>query len=310
MISPNALTVLVTGGLGFIGRHVSSHFSALGHRVIGIGHGGATEAETRQAGLCRWQSGDVSRQSLEALAEPIDLIVHCAGSGLVAPSFTDPEAEFRKSVGAAIEVLEFARHQTGRPRIVVLSSAAVYGIATQLPIKEDAPLNPISPYGKSKLAIEQRCRQSGRDYGLEIAIVRLFSVYGRGLRKQLFWDACQKFAKSDGRFGGTGHERRDWLHVHDAVRLIDAAAERASTAVPIVNGGTGKSIKVRDALMQVRALWPVPAPEIEFSGEPRRGDPPGYEADMERGRSLEWAPTQEFGRGLADFVHWARSHLS
>jgi UDP-glucose 4-epimerase len=131
MTSPDALIVLVTGGLGFIGRHVSAHFRALGHRVIGIGHGSATEAEIGEAGLCRWQSSDVSRQALEALAEPIDLIVHCAGSSLVAPSFTDPEAEFRKSVGAAIEVLEFARHQARSPRIVVLSSAAVYGIATQ-----------------------------------------------------------------------------------------------------------------------------------------------------------------------------------
>jgi UDP-glucose 4-epimerase len=309
MIPSDAMTVLVTGGLGFIGRHVSAHFSALGHRVIGIGYGSATEAGAREAGLCRWRSSDVSRHSLEVLAEPIDLIVHCAGSSLVAPSFSDPDAEFRKSVGAAIEVLEFARHQTRRPRIVVPSSAAVYGIATHLPIREDAPLLPISPYGKSKLAIEQRCQQYGRVHGLEIAIIRLFSVYGRGLRKQLFWDACQKFAKGDGRFGGTGHERRDWLHVHDAVRLIDAAAGRASTAVPIVNGGTGRSMKVRDALMQVRALWPVPAPDIEFSGEPRRGDPPGYEADMAGALSLEWAPMQEFGPGLADFVHWARSQL-
>jgi UDP-glucose 4-epimerase len=307
MMSPDAPTVLVTGGLGFIGRHVSSYFSAQGHRVIGIGHGSATEA--RQAGLCRWQAGDVSRQSLGSLAEPIDLIVHCAGSSLVAPSFADPDAEFRKSVGAAIEVLEFARHQARRPRIVVPSSAAVYGVATHLPIREDTPLLPVSPYGKSKLAIEQRCQQYGRDYGLEIAIIRLFSVYGRGLRKQLFWDACQKFAKGDGRFSGSGHERRDWLHVHDAVRLIDAAAGQASTAVPIVNGGTGRSRKVCDALMQVRALWPVRAPDIEFSGEPRRGDPPGYEADMARALSLEWAPMQEFGPGLADFVHWARSQL-
>jgi len=309
MRSANAATVLVTGGLGFIGRHVARHFSSQGHRVIGVGHGNATETEAGEAGLCRWQSGDVLRRSLESLAEPIDLIVHCAGTSLVAASFSDPDAEFRKSVGAAAEVLEFARHQTRRPRIVVLSSAAVYGIVTQLPIKEDAPLNPISPYGKSKLAIEQRCLQSGRDHGLEIAIVRLFSVYGRGLRKQLFWDACQKLARDDGRFGGTGDERRDWLHVDDAVRLIDGALTRASAAVPIVNGGTGHAIKVRDALTQLRGLWPASAPQLTFSGEARPGDPPGYEADITRARALEWAPTRAFTEGLADYVAWARSCL-
>jgi UDP-glucose 4-epimerase len=309
MISPNVTSVLVTGGLGFIGRHVCRHFRSQGHRVIGIGHGNAAEAEAGEAGLCRWQPADVSRRSLEALAEPIDMIVHCAGSSLVAASFSDPDAEFRKSVGAAIEVLDFARNQARRPRIVVLSSAAVYGVVAQLPIDEDAPLHPISPYGKSKLAIEQCCQQHGRDHGLEIAIVRLFSVYGRGLRKQLFWDACQKLARGDGRFGGTGDERRDWLHVDDAVRLTDAAMRWASAAVPIVNGGTGHAIKVRDALTQLRGLWSASAPQITFSGEARPGDPPGYEADVTRAHALDWAPAQAFAEGLADYVSWARSCL-
>jgi len=246
---------------------------------------------------------------LEVLAEPVDLIVHCAGTSLVAASFGDPDAESRKSVGAAVEVMEFARCQKTRPRIVVLSSAAVYGAVTQLPIREDAPFHPVSPYGKSKLAIEQLCQQYGRDHGLEIAIVRLFSVYGCGLRKQLFWDACQKFARGDGRFGGTGDERRDWLHVHDAVRLIDAAMNRASTAVPIVNGGTGLSIKVRDALTRLRDLWPTPAPEITFSGEARPGDPPGYEADMARALALNWTPIRGLAEGLADYVAWARCRI-
>lgn len=302
-------TVLVTGSLGFIGRYVCSYFSLQGHRVIGVGHGTASEVEIREIGLSRWQSGDVLRPVLEVLAEPVDLIIHCAGTSLVAASFGDPDAESRKSFGAAVEVMEFARCQKTRPRIVVLSSAAVYGAVTQLPIREDAPLHPISPYGKSKLAIEQLCQQYGRDHGLEIAIVRLFSVYGCGLRKQLFWDACQKFARGDGRFGGTGDERRDWLHVHDAVRLIDAAMNRASAAVPIVNGGTGLSIKVRDALTHLRDLWPVPALEITFSGEARPGDPPGYEADMTRALALDWAPVQGLVAGLADYVTWARGRI-
>ena len=306
MIFPDGSAVLVTGALGFIGRHVSKHFRSRGRRVIGIGHG-EVDAE---AALTRWHSGDVSSDALTAFAEPIDLIVHCAGSGLVGDSFRDPDAEFRKSVGAAVEVLDFARRQAARPRIVVLSSAAVYGVVAHLPIPEDTPLNPISPYGKSKLAIEQRCRQAGQEEGLEIAIVRLFSVYGPGLRKQLFWDACRKFSQQDGRFGGSGNERRDWLHVGDAVRLVDAIAGQASAAVPIVNGGSGTSIRVRDALAQLRELWSASAPELTFSGEARQGDPPGYEANIVRARAMDWAPWQDFATGLAEYVAWARGALA
>jgi UDP-glucose 4-epimerase len=179
-----------------------------------------------------------------------------------------------------------------------------------LPISEDAPLHPISPYGQAKLAIEQLCAQYGREHGLELAVVRLFSIFGRGLRKQLFWDACRKFCAGDGCFGGTGEERRDWLHVDDAVRLINAASMRASAMVPIVNGGGGQSIKVRDALTQLRALLPAPVPEITFSGNARAGDPSGYEADITRARAWGWAPARAFSEGLADYISWAHGALS
>ncbi len=301
-------TVLVTGGLGFIGRHVARHMRSRGHRVIGIGHGDAAEDDLDRIGLDRWFSGPVSGAALDAMAEPLDLIVHCAGSGVVGRSFSDPDGELRNNVGAAVDVLDFAGRQKKRPRIVMLSSAAVYGVVHQLPINEDAPLHPISPYGESKRAIEEKSRQAGAGEGLEISIVRLFSVYGPGLRKQLFWDACCKLAKGDCRFGGNGTERRDWLHIDDTVHLIEAAAAQASTKVPIVNGGSGHSFTVSDALSHLRSLWPE-APALIFSGEARPGDPAGYEADISKARAWNWSPSKDFAAGLADYVSWARGVL-
>ena len=297
-------TVLVTGALGFIGRHVSRHFNARGHRVIGAGRGVIGD-DLVKCGLHRWKSCEIHRDALEDLREPADLIVHCAGSGLVGPSFIDPEAEFSNSAGAAVEVLEFARRHSPNARIVMLSSAAVYGNVTHLPIKECAPLRPISPYGKARFAIEQDCIRYGREHALRITIIRLFSVYGRGLRKQLFWDACQKFARRDGSFFGSGEEFRDWLHIDDAVRLIQVAATRASGAVPIVNGGSGRSIRIGDALRLLRDVWPGSAPQITFSGMTRPGDPPGYEADISAATALGWRPATELESGLADYVQWA-----
>ncbi|MGN6285703.1 MAG: NAD-dependent epimerase/dehydratase family protein [Afipia sp.] len=301
-------TVLVTGGLGFIGRHVARYMRSQGHRVVGVGHGDAAANELDRIGLHRWLSGSVCREAIEVLSEPVDLVVHCAGSSLVGRSFSDPAAEFRNNVGAALDVLEFARRQKKRPRIVMLSSAAVYGIVHRLPIGEDAPLDPISPYGESRREIEVRCRQAGADDGLEISIVRLFSVYGPGLRKQLFWDACRKLTNGDGRFGGTGAEQRDWLHVDDAARLIGVAATQASAQVPIMNGGSGRSFSVSEALSRIRDLLPG-SPALTFSGEVRLGDPPGYEADISRANSLDWAPAVDLSAGLADYVLWARDAL-
>jgi UDP-glucose 4-epimerase len=301
-------TVLVTGGLGFIGRHVARYMRSRGHRVIGLGHGDATTGELTQIGLHRWLPGPVSGATLDAVTEPRDVIVHCAGSSVVGRSFNDPDGELRNNVGAAADVLDFASRQKERPRIVMLSSAAVYGGVHRLPIDEDTPLQPISPYGESKQAIEHKSRQAGADEGLEIAIVRLFSVYGPGLRKQLFWDACRKLANNDGRFGGNGTERRDWLHIDDTVRLIEMAARQASTKVPIVNGGSGSSFTVSEALSRIRDLWPG-APAVTFSGEARPGDPAGYEADISRARAWNWTPAKDFSAGLADYVSWARGVL-
>jgi UDP-glucose 4-epimerase len=301
-------TVLVTGGLGFIGRHVARYMRSRGHRVIGIGHGDATASELGRIGLDRWLSGPVSVETLNALFEPIDLIVHCAGSSVVGRSFSDPDAELRNNVGASVEILEFARRQKTRPRIVMLSSAAVYGVVHQLPINEHTPLHPISPYGESKRAIEEKSRQAGAVEGLELSIVRLFSIYGPGLQKQLFWDACRKLTNGDGGFGGAGTELRDWLHIDDAVRLIEVAAKQASASVPIINGGSGRSFTVSDALSRIRDLLPG-SPPVTFSGEARLGDPPGYEADITRARSLDWIPTTDFSTGLAGYVSWARDTL-
>lgn len=306
----DAPTVLVTGGLGFIGRHVARYMRSRGCRVIGVGHGDVDASTLDRIGLRRWLSSPVSGKSLDALSEPVDLIIHCAGSSVVGRSFNDPGAEFHNNVGAAADVLEFACRQKKRPRIVMLSSAAVYGIVHRLPINEAAPLNPISPYGESRCVIEEKSRRAGADEGLEISIIRFFSVYGPGLQKQLFWDACRKLANGDGRFDGNGTERRDWIHINDAVRLIEVAAGRASTAAPTINGGSGSSIRVADALMQIHALWSGSAPAITFSGEIRAGDPPGYEADIAFARSLGWSPAHELAGGISEYVAWARGVLA
>ena len=192
----------------------------------------------------------------------------------------------------------------------MLSSAAVYGAAKLLPIAEDAPVQPISPYGRGKAAMEELCRSYGRSHGVPVVVLRLFSVYGRGLRKQLFWDACCKFAAGKSEFGGTGNERRDWLHIDDTVSLIMNAADRASHDVPILNGGCGVSIAVADALTRLRDAWGRPVPLLRFTGVARAGDPPGYEAGIAEATALGWKPLQRFEDGIADYAAWAREALA
>ena len=116
------------------------------------------------------------------------------------------------------------------------------------------PLAPLSPYGLHKCLAEDLCRFYAAYWKLPIAVIRFFSLYGEGLRKQLLWDACKKLHGDAFIFEGTGNEERDWLHVEDAVRLIALAGEHASSLCPIVNGGSGAARSVRSVLEALGAL--------------------------------------------------------
>jgi UDP-glucose 4-epimerase len=147
-----------------------------------------------------------------------------------------------------------------------------------------------------------------RQFGASTAIVRLFSVYGCGLRKQLLWDACCKLAKNESTFMGTGDEMRDWLHVEDAAMLLLAAAEYASPQCPTVNGGSGQGVTVRDVLMHLSSFFPEGS-SPNFSGIPRRGDPTRYVADIESSTAWGWLPTHRWTEGVEEYATWWKRNL-
>jgi UDP-glucose 4-epimerase len=274
---------LVTGARGFIGMRAAGELARRGYAVDGIGHG------TRADGLDAWIEGSVTAAHLPDAR--YDVVVHCAGGSSVAKSIDDPAGERSKTVDACAALLEW------------VSSGAVYGAAPSLPIPEEAPLQPVSPYGAHKVACEELCRSYARSHGMSVAIVRLFSIYGAGLARQLLWDAANKSRTPEPRFAGTGNERRDWLHVSDAVALLALAAEHASSDVLVLNGGSGTGTSVATIVTQLFAELGAPVQPL-FDGSQRAGDPSDYVADVTRARSLGWAPTRTLAAGLAEFARW------
>jgi UDP-glucose 4-epimerase len=297
-------TVIVTGACGFIGRHVARAFADGGARVVGIGHGSWPAEQWCRWGLARWQAADVSDESLRNLGEMPSVIVHCAGGSSVPASIERTAEDERRTVGTTKGVLDFVTRDAPDAKVVLLSSAAVYGEVKRLPIGEGEEPAPVSPYGRHKLMMEDLCKSHCGRHGISAVILRFFSVYGPELRKQLFWDACRKLEAKSCVFQGTGEERRDWLHVSDAVRLVRIAAAHAPRGCVTINGGSGQSVTVRSAVESIARLLKSPMPQ--FRGERREGDPVGYEADIAKARSLGWAPRQPFAEGIADYVAWYR----
>jgi UDP-glucose 4-epimerase len=295
---------LVIGAAGFLGRNTAVALHAHRYAVSGIGHPFAPGESPRNFGVDDWVAADVTLDSLSAMRGEFDLIVHCAGSGSVGYSITHPKEDFDKTVNTTLAVLEYMRLHNREARLIYPSSAAVYGMKPDRPIQENEPLSPVSPYGYHKKISEELCESYAKKYQLRISIIRFFSLYGNGLKKQLFWDACNTFAGRGGKniFSGSGQETRDWLHINDAVRLILAISGKPAE-FEIVNGGSGKRVTVREVLEFMSAEFGFHQ-DVFFNNKTRAGDPIFYRADNTRARARGWNPSVDWQQGVRDYVYW------
>lgn len=299
----DAKTVLVTGAHGFIGRYVARHYFSQKWKVVGIGHGQWSKNEWEEWGLERWHESDVTISSLAALNDTPDVIVHCAGSGSVGFSLEYPVEDFMRTVLTTQAVLEYIRGYSPASKMILPSSAAVYGASVQLPISETSSLNPISPYGVHKKISEEICEMYVAQYGVSVAIIRLFSVYGAGLHKQLLWDACRKLENGNNSFYGTGEETRDWVHVEDIASLLYLAHNRADNSCPIVNGASGVDVSTREVLALLFKYYGMQeAPS--FIGNRPNGDPQHYKADISLAERWGWKTKVSLDQGIKNYVDW------
>jgi len=302
-------TILVTGANGFLGRHVCRVAAAHGHYVIGMGHGDWVGDAWRQWGLSVWHELDVTLASLVGHAGTPDLLVHCAGSSSVGFSFENPAQDFDRTVVTTRDVLEYLRTSAPETVLVYPSSAAVYGSAATLPISEESPIAPISPYGAHKSIAEDLCRSYSVRFGLHVAIVRIFSAYGVELRKQLLWDACRKSVTGDYRFGGTGRETRDWVNGEDVARLLLLAGDHAEGGLAVVNGASGTEVSVERILaVLLDALGTGRKPE--FTGTERPGDPERVVGDASRAMAWGWSPQRLWEEAVREYAAWFREVAS
>ena len=303
-----AKRIIVTGASGFLARYAARHFSRLGWSVFGLGHG--TEAFSFQEwGLSRWQEGSVHLDSLASFiaehGEP-DVVLHCAGSGSVGKSWDNPMEDFQRTAATTAAVIEAIRRFAPGALLLYPSSAAVYGDSPKHLLSEDDAICPMSPYGLHKHLSETLCVGANRIWGLRVAIVRFFSLYGPGLRKQLLWDIVNKLASGTDRLvlDGTGNEERDFFYIDDATRLLECLATRPVSSVPvIVNGSTGFATTVRAAATQLmEAMQKHDSVELSFSGYCRPGDPGRLVGQTDKLKSIGFQPETPIGTGFTKFV--------
>jgi UDP-glucose 4-epimerase len=296
-------TILVTGAHGFLGRYTAKRYKEAHYHVIGIGHGKWYENEYSKWGIDEWYETTITFEALININKRFDIIVHCGGGASVGFSYQNPYEDFQKSVQSTLSLLEYIRLQCVECKFIYASSPAVQGNLGKILIQESMTSTPISPYGFHKRIAEDLCQSYNKTYGVKVGIIRFFSIYGEGLKKQLLWDACNKINQSnEALFFGTGAETRDWLHVSDAAALI----EKFSISIvnyEVINGGSGKEIMIKDIVYKLRDGFELKT-KITFNGFVKEGDPVHFCADITKALSLGWAPIVDLDTGLKKYIQY------
>jgi UDP-glucose 4-epimerase len=291
-------TVLVTGGAGFIGSHIARALADDNEvRVLDDLSRGDPENVPRGADLL---IGDVADgDDLDEAIAGVDLVFHEAALVSVARSVEVPRETEAQNADATLHVLEAARRRDAR--VVLASSAAVYGHPEQVPIPESHPTAPTSPYGVSKLAADHYTRLYASLYGLPTVALRYFNVYGPGQPGgdysgvvSVFLDQARRGAPIS--VDGDGEQTRDFVHVRDVVGANLAAATTDAVGEAF-NVGTGDAVTIRELAELIRETVGDDVPVVHT--DPRPGDIRHSRADTTAARErLGYEPSVPLGVGL------------
>ncbi|MCW4010256.1 MAG: GDP-mannose 4,6-dehydratase [Candidatus Bathyarchaeota archaeon] len=295
--------ILVTGGAGFIGFHLTKKLLEMGADVTIYDNLSSGKIENvKDNPQANFVQGDILDLKKLCSLPKFDLIYHLAAQVVVPYSMENPTEDFETNAHGTLNVLEKARKDNAQ--LVFASSAAVYGNPTQLPTPEAYGFHPFSCYGLSKVVGEEYCEIYTLQYGLKITITRFANVYGSRCHGVIndFLDKLQK-DPSKLEIIGTGQQSRDFVHASDvAEALVLAAGDNAVGKT--FNLGFGETLKIIDlAKMMLDILGLTDKTEVSTTGQSWQGDIVTIWFDISKAKEeLGWSPKIRFNDHLRTLI--------
>lgn len=292
------MDILIIGARGFIGSHCVKYLS-----------------ESNNVWQCDIIDCPEEKQYIRIYPEnmnfdeifselPIDCCINCSGAANVPVSLEKPLFDFTLNTYNVLLMLEAIRKFRPACKFITMSSAAIYGNPQQLPIHTTDNANPVSPYGFHKMMAESICEEYNKFWGIQTCCLRVFSTFGPGLKKQIFWDMYNKIKNNDTlELWGTGKESRDFIYIKDLVRLIEIIILKGDFDGSVYNGANGTQTTIETVAKTFVKILGVEK-QIVFNNVTRKGDPLNWEADIQSVRALGYSPVYSLEDGIGEFVNW------
>ncbi|MGM0582471.1 MAG: NAD-dependent epimerase/dehydratase family protein [Bacteroidota bacterium] len=310
------MTVLVTGGAGFIGSHLVDRLLEQGNNVITVDNFDPYyDRSIKENNISEHRKHDNYRlveediRNLDALrdkiTEDIDVIVHLAAKAGVRPSVKDPVGFQEVNVMGTQNMLEFAKERDVK-QFVFASSSSVYGTNENVPWSEDDHvLKPISPYASTKVSGELMGHVYSKLYDMRFLALRFFTVYGPRQRPDL---AIHKFLRlmSNGEqitLYGDGSSRRDYTYIDDIIDGVMAAIDYDDSIYEIINLGNNRTVELLELVEAIEEASGIEADKTHAPEVP--GDVEQTWADVSKAKELlSYNPDFDLKKGLSNFVNW------
>ena len=299
--------IVVTGGLGFIGSHITEGLIEDNDVTIidDMSTGKPENIKHLNKEKIEIIKGDITKLDLKSIFNDKDYVFHEAAMASVPQSVQDPEKCNRINITGTLKVLVAAK-DTDVEKVVMASSSAVYGDSQNMPLKEDAPVKPMSPYAVTKATGELYCNNFTDLYGLQTAALRYFNVFGQRQDPNSQYAAAipnfiDRILKGERPvIYGDGEQSRDFIYIKNVVDANIKVCE--STKTGIFNIGHGKKTTINEL---VKVINEVMETDIEPVYEDERvGDIKHSLADVSKAKSFGFEPEDNFKEELKETVRW------
>lgn len=299
------MRILIIGSSGFIGNNAVSYFNNKGYHVYGAD---ITIKEEKNYTVINPENLDFSTLFSK---QKFDVCINASGAASVPLSFQYPAIDFSLNVLNVFNILEAIRKYNPECKFINFSSAAVYGNPETLPVKESSAINPLSPYGFHKHYSENICKEFYQSYQIQTLSLRVFSAYGEGLKKQLFWDIYNKLQNvTDNQIVlyGTGNESRDFIYIRDLLKAIELLIQKHEFKGQAINVASGMEITVKEAAgIFIKNL--NPEIKLTFNNQTKQGDPKNWRADISILKSMGFECDFMLNQGLENYAKWVNGKL-